>query len=81
MWGSAGLEPPGVIVPEPSLSLGMRKGEGSLDLCLSRGVGLIFLSGVLALTDSMSRSWKSLSSNLNNKSDFRIDKTMVKVKI
>ena len=60
------------MVPEPSLSLGMMKGEGSLDLCLSRGVGLSFLRGVLALTVSRSSSRKSLSSNLEIKSALKI---------
>ena len=72
MCGSGGLEPPGVIVPDPSFSFGMQNGEGSLDLCLSSGVGLSFLRGVLALTCSTSICSKSLSSNLEFNMLFKI---------
>ena len=58
------MDPLGVMVPDPSLSLGITNGEGSLDLSLSSGVGLLFLRGVLALICSTSICWKSLSSNL-----------------
>ena len=60
------------MVPDPNFSFGIINGDGSLDLCLSSGVGLNFLSGVLALICSTSISWKSLSSNLceeNNQKD------------
>jgi len=64
--GSGGIDPPGVVVPEHIFIAGIRNSEGSLDLdlCRSNGVGLSWRTGVLARTWLISKSSKSLSSNL-----------------
>ena len=51
--------------PEVSLRGGILKGEGSLDLCLSSGVGLSSLRGVLLLTSFRSSEEKSFLSKLS----------------